>query len=73
MKNDLFFLNILDNWRIQRWLRNATSGVTIVGGTQGTGAHQFGGTESFFFDENNKLFVVDRDNNRIQMFTMATC
>lgn len=64
---------MLDNWRIQRWLPNATSGVTIVGGTQGTAANQFGSTESFFFDENNKLFVVDRDSNRIQMFTMATC
>jgi len=69
----LFFFRTLANNRIQRWLPNATSGDTIAGSTQGTAANQLDFTESFFFDENFNLFVVDRGNNRIQLFNITVC
>ncbi|CAF0904583.1 unnamed protein product [Adineta steineri] len=62
-----------NNNRIQRWLPNATSGTTVVGGTTGTASNQLNWPEQILFDKYNNLLVVDRGNNRIQMFNLTTC
>ncbi|CAF4212666.1 unnamed protein product, partial [Adineta steineri] len=61
------------NNRIQRWLQNASSGTTIVGGTQGTASNELNFPEQILFDKYNNLLVVDRNNNRIQLFNLTTC
>ncbi|CAF1383593.1 unnamed protein product [Adineta steineri] len=61
------------NNRIQRWLQNASSGTTIVGGTRGTASNQLDFTDTVLFDKYNNLLVSDRNNNRIQMFNLTTC
>ncbi|CAF1340167.1 unnamed protein product [Adineta steineri] len=61
------------NSRIQRWMQNANSSTTIVGGTQGTASNQLSSPETALFDKYNNLLVVDRGNNRIQFFGLATC
>ncbi|CAF4130532.1 unnamed protein product, partial [Adineta steineri] len=62
-----------NNNRIQRWLRNATSGTTIIGGTQGTAANQLNFPETVLFGKYGSLLVVDRGNNRIQLFNLTAC
>ncbi|CAF1119367.1 unnamed protein product [Adineta steineri] len=61
------------NNRIQRWLKNASSGTTVVGGTQGTATNQLNFPETVLFDKYDNLLVSDRGNNRIQFFGLATC
>ncbi|CAF0822823.1 unnamed protein product [Adineta steineri] len=61
------------NNRVIRWLPNATSGTTIVGGTQGAAANQLYYPEQILFDRYQNLLVADRFNNRIQMFNLTTC
>ncbi|CAF3821736.1 unnamed protein product, partial [Adineta steineri] len=51
------------NNRIQRWLQNASSGTTVVGGTQGTATNQLNWPETVLFDKYDNLLVVDRGNN----------
>ncbi|CAF4200688.1 unnamed protein product, partial [Adineta steineri] len=62
-----------NNNRVQRWLQNAKSGTTVVGGTEGTALNQLGFPEQILFDKYNNLLVSDRDNNRIQLFKLTTC
>ncbi|CAF0945371.1 unnamed protein product [Adineta steineri] len=59
------------NNRIQRWLQNASSGTTIVGGTQGTASDQLNWPEQILFDRYQNLLVADRYNNRIQFFNLT--
>ncbi|CAF0890466.1 unnamed protein product [Adineta steineri] len=59
------------NNRVQRWLQNAASGTTIVGGTQGAASNQLTGPEQILFDKYNNLLVADRHNNRIQLFNIT--
>ncbi|CAF1417086.1 unnamed protein product [Adineta steineri] len=61
------------NNEIQRWLPNASSGTTVVGGTTGTAANQLNFPETILFDKYGNLLVVDRGNNRIQLFNLTTC
>ncbi|CAF4267236.1 unnamed protein product, partial [Adineta steineri] len=49
-----------DNNRVQRWLQNAKSGTTIVGGTKGTASNQLRWPEQILFDKYNNLLVSDR-------------
>ncbi|CAF0822955.1 unnamed protein product [Adineta steineri] len=62
-----------NNNRIQRWLKNATSGTTIIGGTQGTASNQLHFPEMILFDKYGNLLVADRNNHRIQLFNLTTC
>ncbi|CAF4242656.1 unnamed protein product, partial [Adineta steineri] len=62
-----------NNNRIQRWLQNASSGTTIVGGIQGAASDQLYFPETVLFDKYGNLLVSDRYNNRIQMFNLTTC
>ncbi|CAF1064143.1 unnamed protein product [Adineta steineri] len=61
------------NNRVIRWLQNATSGTTIVGGTQGTASNQFNGLEQIVFDRYGNLLITDGGNNRIQLFSLTKC
>ncbi|CAF1237844.1 unnamed protein product [Adineta steineri] len=61
------------NNRIQRWLQNATSGTTIIGGTLGTASNQLNFPEAILFDKYNNLLVADSHNNRIQLFNLTKC
>ncbi|CAF1249200.1 unnamed protein product [Adineta steineri] len=61
------------NNRIQRWLQNATSGTTIIGGTLGTASNQLNFPETILFDKYNNLLVSDSHNNRIQLFHLTKC
>ncbi|CAF0889125.1 unnamed protein product [Adineta steineri] len=67
------YISDASNNRIQRWLSNATSGTTVVGGTTGTASNQLNWPEQILFDKYGNLLVVDRGNNRIQMFNLTTC
>ena len=51
----------------------ASSGTTIVGGTQGTASDQLDYPEALVLDKDNNLLVVDRRNNRIQRYTLTAC
>ncbi|CAF1603685.1 unnamed protein product, partial [Didymodactylos carnosus] len=64
------------NNRIQRWLPSAGSGDTIIGsaaGASGTTANLLNGPETLRFDSDNSLFVVDRSNDRVQVFSLLSC
>jgi hypothetical protein len=54
-------------------LPNASSGDTIVGGTLGSAPNELNFPEAILFDENQNLLVVDRGNNRIQLFPPSVC
>ncbi|CAF0904435.1 unnamed protein product [Adineta steineri] len=62
-----------NNNRIQRWLKNASNGTTIVGGTQGIASNQLYFPEQILFDGSRNLLVADRYNNRIQFFNLTAC
>lgn len=70
-ENIRILFSISDNNRVQRWLPNASSGDTIVGGTSGQAPNQLSGPDVVFFDENWNLFVVDSFNNRVQFFNSS--
>ncbi|CAF0838789.1 unnamed protein product [Adineta steineri] len=61
------------NNRVTRWLKNASSGTTVVGGTSGTASNQLNFPETVLFDKYGNLLISDRRNNRIQMFNLTTC
>ncbi|CAF3077506.1 unnamed protein product [Rotaria socialis] len=67
-------LYVVDSWnhRVMRWTqRDKKQGTIIVGGNcKGEGANQFSGPIGLSFDRHGNLYVVDRDNNRVQRFSM---
>ncbi|CAF0822803.1 unnamed protein product [Adineta steineri] len=71
--NGTLYIADASNNRAQRWLKNASSGITIVGGTQGAAANQLDFPETVLFDKYGNLLISDRRNNRIQMFNLTTC
>ena len=62
------------NHRIQKWLKNATSGITIAGspsGASGNTAYLLNRPYGFAFDDEEKyMYVSDSLNNRIQRFNL---
>ncbi|UJR06838.1 hypothetical protein I4U23_011126 [Adineta vaga] len=59
------------NQRIQRWLYNASIGETIAGGLdRGDNLTQFDEPDDITFDNNGNLYVCDRINERIMMFSI---
>ena len=73
-KSRSFFLHLLGNNRIQRWLPGATSGDTIFGtGVSGAASNQLSYPEQLLFDKNYNLLVVDRSNNRVQLINLTVC
>ncbi|CAF1184234.1 unnamed protein product [Adineta ricciae] len=59
------------NQRIQRWLYNSSIGETIAGGL-GTGDKltQFDQPDDIAFDNDGNLYVCDRFNERVMMFSI---
>ena len=62
------------NSRIQKWLLNATDGITVVGdpnGAAGNTSYLLNMPYSFAFDREEKyMYVSDSLNNRVQRFTL---
>ncbi|CAF3222397.1 unnamed protein product [Rotaria socialis] len=64
------FVDTLNN-RVMRWHQEAGHGTMIVGGNDsGTGANQFNLLDNLSFDRYGNLYVVDRNNHRVQRFSI---
>ena len=57
------------NHRVQ-CLNHRNEHVYSIGGQRGSAEGQFSYPESILIDDNNRLFVVDSDNHRIQLFEL---
>ncbi|CAF2094120.1 unnamed protein product, partial [Rotaria magnacalcarata] len=54
-----------------RWTQGAKRGTVVVGGNgQGAGVNQFDSPDGLSFDRHGNLYVVDRDNKRVQRFSI---
>ncbi|CAF4722576.1 unnamed protein product, partial [Rotaria socialis] len=60
------------NHRVMRWTKgNKNQGTVIVGGNgYGAGANQFYFPYGLSFDRHGNLYVADRDNSRVQRFSI---
>ncbi|CAF3373078.1 unnamed protein product [Rotaria socialis] len=60
------------NHRVMRWTQgDKKQGTVIVGGNgQGEGANQFNIPVGLSFDRQGNLYVADRNNNRVQRFSI---
>ncbi|CAF3226213.1 unnamed protein product [Rotaria socialis] len=60
------------NHRVMRWTQgDKKQGAVIVGGNgSGAGANQFNGPRGLSFDRHGNLYVADRDNHRVQRFSI---
>ncbi|CAF3675343.1 unnamed protein product, partial [Rotaria socialis] len=67
-------LYVADSWnhRVMRWTQgDKKQGAVIVGGNGlGAGANQFNFPIGLSFDRHGNLYVVDRDNHRVQRFSI---
>ncbi|CAF3530202.1 unnamed protein product, partial [Rotaria socialis] len=61
-----------ENHRVMRWTQgDKKQGTIIVGGNgEGEGANQFNCPVSLSFDRHGNLYVADRNNNRVQRFSI---
>ncbi|CAF3404196.1 unnamed protein product [Rotaria socialis] len=61
-----------ENHRVMRWTQgDKKQGTVTVGGNgQGAGANQLNFVRSLSFDRHGNLYVVDRDNERVQRFSI---
>ncbi|CAF0921761.1 unnamed protein product [Adineta ricciae] len=73
--NDANALYVADtgNHRIQKFLTGATTGVTVAGITQyyGYGLNQLRRPSAVMVDNNQNMFIVDTNNNRIMKWTVG--
>ncbi|CAF4942246.1 unnamed protein product, partial [Rotaria socialis] len=60
------------NHRVMRWTQGGKKQGTVVvsGNGQGEGANQFQYLRGLSFDRQGNLYVVDKDNNRVQRFSI---
>ncbi|CAF5136899.1 unnamed protein product, partial [Rotaria socialis] len=60
------------NHRVMRWTQgDKKEGTVVVGGNgQGEGANQFSYPYGLSSDRHGNLYVVDRDNHRVQRFSI---
>ncbi|CAF3287681.1 unnamed protein product, partial [Rotaria socialis] len=67
-------LYVADSWnhRVMRWTQgDKKQGTVIVGGNgEGEGANQFNVPIGLSFDRHGNLYVADRNNNRVQRFSI---
>lgn len=66
-------LYVADQWnhRVMCWLKGAKRGEVIVGGDgEGSQNNQLSRPASISIDNQGNLYVVDRDNHRIQRFEL---
>ena len=60
------------NHRIVRWLKDSTEGELVVGDcVEGDNDNQLNGPSGIAFDNENNLYVVNQENNRVQKFTVC--
>lgn len=60
----------LGNARVQKYLRDASTGSTVAGnGAIGSSANQLSGPAAVLVDSNGNIYVVDTGNNRIQYWS----
>ncbi|CAF1319197.1 unnamed protein product [Rotaria magnacalcarata] len=61
------------NHRVMRWTQGDNKqGTVIVGGNgEGAGANQLNRPEGLSFDRLGNLYVADRDNHRVQRFSIG--
>ena len=56
-----------NNHRVQKWLPEATSGITVAGGNgAGGGANQLSYPAGLFVDDNGNIYIADLNNARVQ-------
>ncbi|CAM4799058.1 unnamed protein product [Rotaria magnacalcarata] len=69
---DTFYVADCYNYRVMRWTQgDKKQGSLIVGGDRkGEGANQFSFPIGLSFDRHGNLYVADRDNNRVQRFSI---
>ncbi|CAF2112125.1 unnamed protein product, partial [Rotaria magnacalcarata] len=59
------------NHRVMRWTQGAKQGTVVVGGNGGgAGANQLKYPRGLSFDRYGNLYVADRDNARVQRFSI---
>ena len=71
MQTTLFIFVTNENNRVQMWIQNATSGVTVAGsstGAQGSTSILLQHPQSVTFDNNGFMYVSDQGNNRVQQY-----
>ena len=70
--NDLYVADT-GNHRIQKFLSGATTGVTVAGITEyyGYGLNQLQRPSAVILDNNQNMFIVDMDNNRIMKWMVG--
>ena len=55
------------NNRVQKWVPEATEGVTVAGGNgQGSGSNQFNYPNGMAVDASGNLYIADANNHRVQ-------
>ncbi|CAF1193529.1 unnamed protein product [Adineta ricciae] len=60
------YINDAGNFRSLKYLPDATTGILIAGGTQGTALNQFSLTIQFnYVDSNQSIYVADTSNHRV--------
>ena len=66
-KSGSLYITDLFNYRVQLWLPNASSGITVAGGNgYGSADNQISFPTSVYVDDNENVFVVDNQNHRVQ-------
>ena len=65
------FISVASSHRVVGSDKNGFRCVVGCSGTNGAGANQLNVPQSLSFDRSGNLYVVDRDNSRIQMFTFS--
>lgn len=70
--NEYMYIVDGDNHRIVRWIPGASSGTCIAActGAAGNQPTQLMGPRSIAFDSTGSLYVTDRDNHRVQQFSI---
>ena len=69
--NDCLIISEQGNHRVMRWLKDAEEGEMIMGGNGGGSQdNQLYQPTSMSLDKHGNLYVVDRNNNRIQRFDL---
>jgi sugar lactone lactonase YvrE len=57
------------NNRVQKYVRNASTGITVAGnGSASSSSNQLTGPSDVAVDVNGNIYVGDLDNNRIQLW-----